>query len=440
MEKHIKDQEKRILSIIFNSGEIPKQLNNIIDDLMTSSTSKNIIKAINSIKVDNKFNYKNVGFLLSEKTNNEKWIDLCNEIYDLNVNKNELEELINSFKNIITKNRLENYKKNITNIIDQNNFDNISDLEKEFKKISLFNENKKTQDFNTISENAIEQITNDYNSDSDTKGIKTGITKFDDNIGGLHDTDLLIVAARPGIGKTSFLISIMKNIMLNKNNNKKILFFSAEMPSVQLAYRLMAMIAKVNTKKLRNPKLLTKEELLRLKEAYEICKNFEIYVNDTASITIEEIKSVSHEYKKDNNISLILVDYLQRLKYGSATAQMSKSEKIGEIAKGLKENAKELSVPIVALAQLNRKVDGTGTPPVLSDLKDSGDIEQEADVICFLYKPYETIDDINEEHNIHFIIGKNRHGPLGFFELKWIPQYTLFEDSNSSEDINDSPY
>lgn len=434
-----KEQEERVLSILFQMGEIPKTIKNVVLDLFLEKKHQNIVNAIKSIHEGGKFNYKNISFYMADKTENEKWISELTRIHDLNIPVDELVEIVNTLKEGAVKSKIEKINNDIyDNVIKGGDLSYIEKAKKEINNLNLMQSTENMQTMDDVLIKTMEKIEEGLSKDSAITGISTGIQSIDNNTGGLNATDLTIVAARPGQGKTSYIINIINSFLTQKNPTRA-LFFSAEMPSFQLGMRLLAMQAQVDAQKMRTPKKITKEEMARILEKRELIKNAPIYTNDTAAISIQEITEIARRKKDEDDIQIIFVDYLQRLKYsGFGVEKMSKAERVGEIAKGLKELAKELEVPVVALAQLNRSVDKGGIPPTLSDLKDSGDIEQEADVIAFIHRDNETIEDINQAHIVNYIIAKNRHGPLGYLDLNWIPYYTQFLDINEEE--TDSPF
>lgn len=432
-------QEEKVLSILFQLGEIPKNIKSVIFDIFLEKKHQNIMKSITKIHEGGKFNYKNIAFYIAEKTENEKWVSELDRIAGLNIPIEEMDEIVNSLKEGVVKKKIEKINNNIREkIIEGGDLSYIENIKKEFGGLNMMHSKENMQTLADVLDRTMDKIEEGLNKDSAITGISTGIQSIDNNTGGLNDTDLSIVAARPGQGKTSFIINII-NSFLEQQDPTRTLFFSAEMPSFQLGMRLLAMQAQVDAHKMRTPKKITKEEMARILEKRELIKRAPIYTNDTAAISIQEISEIARRKKDEDDIQIIFVDYLQRLKFaGFGVEKMSKAERVGEIAKGLKELAKELEVPVVALAQLNRTVDKGGIPPTLSDLKDSGDIEQEADVISFIHRDNESIEDINKEHIVNYIIAKNRHGPLGFLDLTWIPQFTKLMDVR--EEPSASPF
>jgi replicative DNA helicase len=435
-----KKQEEKILSILFNIGQIPKDVKTIIYNIFSNSSNVNIMEAIGKIHVGGKFKYDNIAFYLADKDNNGKWETEIQRIYDLNVPEEELPEIINSLKEAVLKDQINKLHKDMEEkVIRQGDLSYIEKIKQEFNGLAVMENNTNNQTMEDVLDKTMAKIQEGIDSDSSITGISTGLVDVDLNTGGLNATDLTIIAARPGQGKTSFIINLLNNFLINPVET---LFFSAEMPSFQIGMRLLSMQAQVNAMKMRTPKRISESEMARMKDKMDIIRNAPFTVNDTAAISLQEITDIARKLKDEKDIKIIFVDYLQRLKYtGFGYEKMSTAERVGNIAMGLKELAKELEIPVIALAQLNRSVDKGGIPPTLSDLKDSGGIEQEADVVAFVHRNHEDIEDINTPHVVNYIIAKNRHGPLGFIDLMWTPSYTQFTDIvKESISDNSSPF
>lgn len=435
-----KKQEEKILSILFNIGQIPKDVKTIIYNIFSNSSNVNIMEAIGKIHVGGKFKYDNIAFYLADKDNNGKWETEIQRIYDLNVPEEELPEIINSLKEAVLKDQINKLHKDMEEkVIRQGDLSYIEKLKQEFNGLAVMENNTNNQTMEDVLDKTMAKIQEGIDSDSSITGISTGLVDVDLNTGGLNATDLTIIAARPGQGKTSFIINLLNNFLINPVET---LFFSAEMPSFQIGMRLLSMQAQVNAMKMRTPKRISESEMARMTDKMDIIRNAPFTVNDTAAISLQEITDIARKLKDEKDIKIIFVDYLQRLKYtGFGYEKMSTAERVGNIAMGLKELAKELEIPVIALAQLNRSVDKGGIPPTLSDLKDSGGIEQEADVVAFVHRNHEDIEDINTPHIVNYIIAKNRHGPLGFIDLMWTPSYTQFTDIvKDSISDNSSPF
>jgi len=257
-------------------------------------------------------------------------------------------------------------------------------------------------------------------------GVATGFDKIDDITSGLQKSDLIIIAGRPSMGKTAFALNIAQYAALEMG--VPVAIFSLEMAKEQLATRMLAAEARVDSQRLRKgflgetdwPKLTTAAG--RLSEA-------PIYIDDTPAITAIEMKAKSRRLKAENGLGLIILDYLQLMRGNSS--RDSREQEISEISRSLKALAKELSVPVIALSQLNRKVeDRTSRRPQMADLRESGAIEQDADLIAFIYRDevYNRSDDNPEKGIAEIIIGKQRNGPTGTVKLAFQEKYTRFEN------------
>ncbi len=269
------------------------------------------------------------------------------------------------------------------------------------------------------------------------KGYTTGFIDLDKAITGLNKSDLLIIGARPAMGKTSLALNLARNTaMMGK---KKVLFFSLEMTKEQLAQRVLSTEARVESTKMRTGNI-TGEEWTKLATATALLSNCELYFDDTSNMTVSEMKS---RIRRLRDVDAVFVDYLQLMKSGSRSE--SRVQEVSEITRNLKLMAKDLNIPVVVLAQLARSTEGRGKShkPQLSDLRESGSIEQDADIVIMLYReeyyaaekdeaPDEDRPAINEAE---FIIAKNRHGPTTSIKVAWNGDYTLF--SNLEQIRND---
>ncbi len=257
-------------------------------------------------------------------------------------------------------------------------------------------------------------------------GVATGFEKIDDMTSGLQNSDLIIIAGRPSMGKTAFALNIAQFAALETQT--PVAIFSLEMSKEQLAFRMLASEAKVDSQRLRKgflgetdwPKLTTAAG--RLSEA-------PLFIDDTPAITVLEMKAKSRRLKADRGLGLIVVDYIQLMRAGGYTN--SREQEISEISRSLKALAKELRVPVIALSQLNRKVeDRPNRRPQMADLRESGAIEQDADVIAFIYRDevYNKSDDNPDKGVAEIIIGKQRNGPTGAVKLAFLDKFTTFEN------------
>jgi replicative DNA helicase len=261
-------------------------------------------------------------------------------------------------------------------------------------------------------------------------GVPSGFTALDRVTSGWQHSDLIIVAARPGMGKTSFTLAVTKNAALDFNMG--VAFFSLEMSSVQLVNRLISMETLIPSEKLRKGKL-EDYEWQQLHSIADKMAKVPIYIDDTPGISVFELRAKCRRLKMQHDIQLIIIDYLQLMTVGGDGKGGNREQEISQISRSLKALAKELSVPVIALSQLSRAVETRGGTkrPMLSDLRESGAIEQDADIVTFIYRPeyYDILQD--EEGNSlrgigEIIIAKHRNGALENVKLKWDGQFALF--------------
>jgi replicative DNA helicase len=259
-------------------------------------------------------------------------------------------------------------------------------------------------------------------------GVTTGYTELDEITAGLQASDLLILAARPAMGKTAITLCIARNAAIK--GNTPVLYFSLEMSVQQLSQRLLCSEARVSSHRLRTGRL-SEEEWTRLSEWTGKLMEAPIYIDDTAGISIMEVRAKARRAKAEHNIGLIFIDYLQLMTASENFG--SREQEIAYISRSLKGLAKELSVPVIACSQLSRAVESrTDKRPQLSDLRESGSIEQDADVVMFLFRP-EVYGITDEEGNsqegvAELILGKQRSGPIGSVFLTFVGEYLRFEE------------
>lgn len=262
---------------------------------------------------------------------------------------------------------------------------------------------------------------------SSITGVTTGFRALDKRTGGLQPSDLIIIAARPSMGKTAFALNLTYNAA---RAGKKVAFFSLEMSAEQLTARLLAMAARVNLSRLRQPRYLTDEEWPRLYNASEAMR-VGLFVDDTPALRTMELRAKARRIKARHGLDMIVVDYLQLMR--PSGKMQSRELEISDISRTLKALAKELNIPVVALSQLNRKLEErSNKEPMLSDLRESGAIEQDADVVMFIHRPdvYVQRGDGQrlEDSPADIIIGKQRNGPVGTVKLLYITSQTLFKE------------
>ncbi len=252
-------------------------------------------------------------------------------------------------------------------------------------------------------------------------GVPTGFTRLDTLITGLNDSDLILLAARPAMGKTSFALNIATNVA--KKTGKQVAIFSLEMSKEQLVSRILSSEALISSYNLRTGEL-SADEWVKLASSAEILSQTQIYLDDTPGITVAEMKA---KLRRMKNLGLVVIDYLQLMSTGRRDG--NRVQEISEITRSLKIMAKELDVPVLTLSQLSRGPDSrTEHRPMLSDLRESGSIEQDADIVMFLYREAYYEKESDKQHIAECIVAKNRHGEASAVELGWDGQYTQFSN------------
>ena len=283
------------------------------------------------------------------------------------------------------------------------------------------------QGFEAINEllgRAVKRVEEMYRSDTALTGIATGFTNFDEKTSGLQKSDLVIIAGRPSMGKTSFAMNLAEHVALNNENSVAV--FSMEMPGEQLALRMMSSLGRIDSHNLRTGKL-DDHDWPRLISSVNMLSKAKLFIDDTAALTPTELRARTRRLKREHGLDLVIIDYLQLMQVGGTTE--NRATEISEISRSLKALAKELQVPIIALSQLNRSVEQRPDKrPVMSDLRESGSIEQDADVILFIYRDEVYNPESNDKGTAEIIIRKQRNGPIGTVRLSFLGQYTRFEN------------
>jgi replicative DNA helicase len=281
------------------------------------------------------------------------------------------------------------------------------------------------RDVNPLLKDAIDRIEELFTSGGDITGLSTGFTDLDGMTSGLQPSDLVIVAGRPSMGKTTFAMNLVENAVLRQD--KPILVFSMEMPAEQLVIRMLSSIGKINQTRIRNGKL-EQEDWPKLSTAVAKLKDVPLFIDDTPALTPTELRSRARRVAREHNgLGMIMVDYLQLMQIAGSSE--GRTAEISEISRNLKAIAKEFNCPMVALSQLNRSLEQRPNKrPVNSDLRESGAIEQDADVIMFIYRDEVYHEDTPDKGVAEIIIGKQRNGPIGTCRLAFIGEFTRFEN------------
>jgi len=282
------------------------------------------------------------------------------------------------------------------------------------------------QTISHILTSTVERIELLCNSDQSITGLATGYYDFDEMTSGLQRADLVIVAGRPSMGKTTFAMNIVEHIaMLNKN--KPALVFSMEMPSESLAMRMLASLGKIEQTKIRNGKL-DDDDWSRFGSGVALLSETKILIDDTPALSPTEVRARARRVMREHGeLSVIAIDYLQLM--GIKGGSENRTNEISEISRALKSLAKELNVPVIALSQLNRELEKRPNKrPVMSDLRESGAIEQDADLIVFVYRDEVYNEDTPDKGTAEIIIGKQRNGPIGTVKLRFEGRYSRFDN------------
>ena len=302
-------------------------------------------------------------------------------------------------------------------------------LEKAEKQIFDISQEKSSEDFQTINSvlmDTYDMIEKLYNNKQDITGITTGFEDLNKKTNGLQRTDLILVAARPAMGKTAFALNLVQNAALKANSSVAV--FSLEMSKEQLVQRMLSSQSHVELKKIKTGNL-DENDWPRIIDAMSVLSNANIYIDDTPGIKIGELRSKCRKLKIEKGLDLILIDYLQLME-GEGNNE-SRQQEISKISRSLKIIAKELNCPVVALSQLSRAPEQRADHrPMLSDLRESGAIEQDADIVMFLYRDEYYHPDSEKKNIGEVIIAKNRHGETGAVELVWLGEVQKFADKS----------
>lgn len=271
--------------------------------------------------------------------------------------------------------------------------------------------------------NAMDNIEKASRNKGNVTGVATGFLDLDYRTAGMQPSDLILVAARPSMGKTAFVLNIAQYVAFKQN--KTVAIFSLEMSKEQLVNRLFSMESKVDSQHLRTGNL-SDAEWEKLIESAGVIGKSNLIIDDTPGISISEMRSKCRKYKLEHNLEMIIIDYLQ-LMSGNGKSTDSRQQEISDISRSLKALARELRVPVIALSQLSRAVEQRPDHrPMLSDLRESGAIEQDADVVMFIYRDDYYNKDTEKKGIAEIIIAKQRNGPIGTVELVWLPDFTKF--------------
>ncbi|TAH27325.1 MAG: replicative DNA helicase [Cytophagales bacterium] len=313
-------------------------------------------------------------------------------------------------------------------------FDLLDKTEQSLYQVSESNIRKNYEDMRSLMGQALKELQSKKDHDNSLTGVPTGFTDLDRITSGWQKNDLIILAARPGMGKTAFVVSAMRNAAVDFK--KPIAIFSLEMSSIQLVNRLLSAEAELDSEKIKKGNL-EEYEWAQLHHKISKLTNAPIFIDDTPALSIRELRTKCRRLKAKNDIQMVIIDYLQLMsgEGNSKGVTGNREQEIASISRALKNLAKELQIPVIALSQLSRSVETRGGDkrPQLSDLRESGAIEQDADMVIFLYRPEYYKIDVDESGNSvkgigEVIIAKHRNGSLDTVQLKFIGKYTKFSD------------
>ena len=452
------------VSDFLNEDHFVDETNKIIFSTIKNLLEKNVLVSPITLKnylPDDNNNYNKLNYLNQLKDSapsTQNTYNYARIIYDLYIKRNlvgvahNIIQTTGSENNILAEDLIENAENDLYNLSQSGNTDR-----------SFIN-------FSNALQGAIDIISEAYKREGKIAGVPTGFKDLDKKLGGLHKSDLIIIAGRPSMGKTAFGTNIAFNCAFKYQEEKdefenkkvidggKVAFFSLEMSSEQLATRILAERTKISGDKMRKAEL-NKDDFNKIAKSSAELENLNLIIDDNPVLTIPILRARARRLKRLHDINLIIIDYLQLMSSSSNNRNDGRVQEISEITRGLKSIAKELNIPIIALSQLSRQVEQREDKrPQLSDLRESGTIEQDSDVVMFIFresyylermepikKPEEAEDKHHERysrwqelcekaHNTaEIIIAKQRHGPIGTIKAHFESNYTRFSDLNNKD-------
>ncbi|WP_408069544.1 replicative DNA helicase [Butyrivibrio sp. JL13D10] len=334
--------------------------------------------------------------------------------------KSKLRELIHSCGDII--NNCYNDNMDLADLM--------TDTEKEIFRITQLRNSGEFVPISEIVMNALNKIEQASKMQGTVTGLATGFTDLDYRTAGFQPSDLILIAARPSMGKTAFVLNIAQYMAFHQG--KTVAVFSLEMSKEQLVNRLMSMESHVDSQHIRTGNM-TDMDWENLIESADLIGRSNLIIDDTPGISIQELQSKCRKYKMEHNLHIIMIDYLQLMSGSGKRSAESRQQEVSEISRSLKALARELNVPVVALSQLSRAVESRPDHrPMMSDLRESGAIEQDADMVMFIYRDDYYNKDTDRKGVSEIIIAKQRNGPIGTVELAWLPEFTKFANLEPS--------
>lgn len=310
--------------------------------------------------------------------------------------------------------------------------ENILDsAEKEVFNITNRGDNRSLVEIKNTLGNAWERIENLHKNKDQLRGVPTGFKSLDNILAGLQKSDLIILAARPSVGKTSLALDIARHVGVNEKI--PVVIFSLEMSSQQLIDRMLAAQSNVNAWKLRTGNLSNEEDFASIRDSLAVLSDAPIFVDDKPANNIISIRSTARKLKSEKNLGLIVIDYLQLMVPTASRSSDNMVQQVTEISRSLKALAREIDVPVLALSQLSRAVEQRGGKPRLSDLRDSGSIEQDADVVAFIHREDRYKEESDKNNLAEILIEKHRNGPTGHIQLYFDQERTTFRDIDKND-------
>ena len=309
----------------------------------------------------------------------------------------------------------------------KNSLDILSDAEQKIAQIAEGNRKEGGPVVvGPILKSTLDQLDELFNKPEGLSGLTTGFTEIDNRTSGFQKADMVVVAGRPSMGKTTYAMNLVENALVA--TKRPCIVFSMEMPSESIVMRMLSSIGKIDQTRVRSGKLI-EDDWPRLSSAVNILKDLPLYIDDTPALTPQDMRARCRKVyrENDNDLALVMVDYMQLMKVSGPSE--GRSQEISEISRSMKAIAKEFSCPIIALSQLNRSLEQRPNKrPVMSDLRESGAIEQDADIIAFIYRDEVYNEDTPDKGIAEIITGKHRNGPIGTDRLAFVGKYTRFEN------------
>lgn len=433
---HSNEAEQAVIgSMIMDSEAIPVAMEKITDEDFYNKQYGSLYKAMIEL-----FNEGKTCDLITIKSKLEE-MDVPSEVIGIDFIRNILDMVptsanIKQYVDIVYEKSVLRHliraNEDIANTCYAGNKNLDTILEETEKKIFDLIQSGNTGDYTPVRQvvlNVFEKIEKASQTKGSITGLETGFKKLDIQLSGLQPSDLILIAARPSVGKTAFVLNITETIAVK--HNIPVAIFSLEMSSEQLINRILSQNSMVSSQKIRNGEL-SDNEWANIVESANVIGNSNIIIDDTPGISIGEMRSKCRKFKLEKDIQLVIVDYLQLMTTNARHS--SREQEIAEISRTLKGIARELNVPVIALSQLNRSSETReDKKPIMADLRESGSIEQDADVVMLMSRYYDRETKTEDRNRIIVNVAKQRNGPVGEVELVWLPQFTKFENAETEQ-------